>query len=216
MKQLIILILLIIAFFIGFGKYQQYERYNSPKVDYKTDKKLDLEYYDQEFVINYYKVVENLNSYVITEWTSNDIDVRTPENDDEETKLAVKKYAEKIAHIKYYESKLEKSSQLKEKGLSNNEIKFLEETGTDLKTFQHNQEIHKIKSMFDDKQKFSYGQTSALIYEIQKKLVNLGDSIRVDGIYKKETKNAIKNFEAKNNLFADGFLDVLTLDELFI
>jgi peptidoglycan hydrolase-like protein with peptidoglycan-binding domain len=69
--------------------------------------------------------------------------------------------------------------------------------------------------MFNDTQKLSYGQTSALIYEIQKKLVNLGDSIKVDGIYKRETKNAIKNFEAKNNLFADGYLDILTLDELF-
>lgn len=215
MKQLIILILLVIAFFIGFGKYQQYKRYNSPEVDYKTDKTLDLDYYNQELVINYHKAIENLNSYVMIQWSANSIDVRTPKEDDEETKLAVSKYSEKLAEINYYEAKLEKSATLKKTGLSNQEIKFLEETGTDLKTYKHQQEILKIKSMFDDKQKLSYGQTSALIYEIQKKLVHLGDSIQIDGIYKRETKNAIKNFEEKNNLFADGFLDVLTLDELF-
>lgn len=215
MKQLIIFILLIIAFLIGFGKYQQYKRYNSPEVDYKTDKKLDLEYHDQEFVMNYFKAIKNLNSYIKIQWTANDIDVRTPESDDEETKLAIEKYAEKIAQIAYYEAKLEKSALLKQKGLSNKEIQFLEETGTDLKTYQHKVEIDKIKSMFDDKQKLSYGQTSALIFEVQKKLVANGFDITIDGIYKAETRTAIKSFEEKNNLFADGFLDILTLDLLF-
>lgn len=215
MKQLIIILLIIIVIFIGFGQYQQYERFNSPKVDYKTAKKIDLEYYNQDFVINYFRAVEDLNNYIKIQWTANDIDVKAPEDDDIETKLALEKYSEKIAHIKYYEAKLEKSTLLKEKGLSNKEIKFLEQTGKDLKTYQHELEINKIKSMFDDKQKLSYGQTSALIYEVQKKLVANGFEVTVDGIYKIETKSAIKSFEEKNNLFADGFLDVLTLDMLF-
>lgn len=215
MKQLIILLLLIIGFFIGFGKYKQYKRYNSPEVDYTTDKKLDLEYHNQELVINYHKAIEDLNSYVMMQWTANDIDVRTPEDDDEETKLAITKYSDKLAQIQYYEAKLEKSALLKAKGLSNKQIKFLEETGTDFKTYKHQQEIAKIKGMFNDKEKLSYGQTSALIFEVQKKLVTHGFDIAVDGIYKIETRTAIKAFEEKNNLFPDGLLDVLTLDALF-
>ena len=215
MKQLIILLLLIIAFFIGFGKYQQYKRYNSPNVDYKTDKKLDLEYYNQETVFNYYKAIEDLNSFVKTQWTANDIDVRTPEDDDDETTVAVKKYANKLAIIKYYEGKLQNSFNLKSKGLTNKEIEFLEETGKNFKTYKKQQEIDKIKSMFNDSEKLSYGQKSALIYEVQKQLVAKGFSIAVDGNYRKETKTAIQSFEEKNNLFADGFLDILTLDALF-
>lgn len=215
MKQLIILLLLIIAFFIGFGKYQQYKRYNSPNVDYKTERKLDLEYHDQELVINYHKAVESLNSFVMMQWTTNNIDVRTPEDDDDETKIAVSKYAKKLAAVKYYEAKLEKSASLKSKGFSNKEIKFLEKTGTDLKVYKHQQEVNKIKSMFNDREKLSYGQTSALIFEVQKKLVANGFDIAVDGIYKVETRAAIKGFEEKNKLFADGLLDVLTLDALF-
>lgn len=215
MKQLIILLLLIIAFIIGFGKYQQYKRYNSPKVDYKTEKKLDLEYYNQELVLNYHKAIEDLNSFVMMQWTVNDIDVRTPEYDDEETKIAVAKYVDKLAIIKYYEVKLEKSASLKQSGLSNKEIQFLEETGTDLKAYKHRQEVDKIKSMFNANEKMIYGQKSALIYEVQKRLVANGLDIKVDGLYKIETLNAIKIFEEKNNLFADGFLDVLTLDALF-
>ncbi|MFK8061186.1 MAG: peptidoglycan-binding protein [Polaribacter sp.] len=215
MKQLIILLLIIIAGIIGYGKYQQYQRYNSPNVDYKTDKKIDLEYHNQELVMNYYKAIEDLNSFVKLQWTANDIDVRTPEDDDEETQLAVKKYADKLANIKYYEAKLEKSTSLKEQGLNNKEIKFLEVSGTDLKSYKHTQETKKIISMFDDRQKLSYGQKSALIYEVQKKLLATGIALQVDGLYKIETLNAIKIFEEKNNLFADGFLDVLTLDILF-
>jgi hypothetical protein len=215
MKQLIILLLLIIAFLIGYGKYKQHKRYNSPNVDYKTDKKLDFEYHNQELVINYHKAVEDLNSFIMLQWTANDIDVRTPEEENLETKLALKKYANKLATIKYFETKLEKSAALKEKGISNSEIKFLEETGTDLKTYKHSQEIAKIKSMFNENEKMIYGHKSALIFEVQKKLLANGITLQVDGLYKIETLNAIKTFEEKNNLFADGFLDVLTLDALF-
>lgn len=215
MKQLIIVLLLIIASIIGFGKYQQYQRYNSPKVDYKTDKKLDLEYYNQEFLMNYYEAIEDLNSYVMMQWSANNIDVRTPEDDGIETKRAVAHYAKKLAKINYYETKLIRSATLKEDGLTNKEIKFLEENGSNLKRYKQQQEILKIKSMFVNTTKLSYGQKSALIYEIQKKLVQKGFQINVDGIYKVQTKTAIQNFEEKNNLFADGFLDVLTLDALF-
>jgi hypothetical protein len=215
MKQLIILLLLIIAFIIGFGKYNQYKRYNSPNVDYKTEKTLDLEYHNQDLVLNYYKAIENLNSYVMMQWTANSIDVRTPEDDNEETKLAVTKYAEKLATINYYETKLEKSSSLKTKGFSNSEIRYLEETGTDLKSYNNLLAINKIKSMFDTNEKLVYGQKSALIYEVQKRLTAKGFKITLDGVYQIETLQAIKAFEEKNNLFTDGSLDVLTLDALF-
>jgi hypothetical protein len=215
MKQLIILLLLIIAFTIGYGKFAQYKRFNSPDVDYKTEKKLDLAYYNQEIVLNYYKAIEETNSYVMTQWTTNNIDVRTPEDDDEETKIAVKKYSEKVATIKYYEAQLEKSASLKKSGLSNKEIQFLDKTGIDLKSYKKSLLNTKIKSMFNANTKMTYGRKNALIYEVQKKLNKNGFKITVDGVYKIETLNAIKTFEEKNNLFADGVLDILTLDTLF-
>ncbi|WP_299060404.1 peptidoglycan-binding domain-containing protein [uncultured Polaribacter sp.] len=215
MKQLIILLLLIIAFFIGYGKYQEYKRYNSPNVDYKTSKIVDFEYHNQELVMNYQKAIEDINSYVMLQWTANSIDVRTPKNDDVETKNAVEKYSDKLANIKYYENKLEKSLILKSKGLTNSEIKFLEETGTELKKYQKINANKKIKSMFNASDKMKYGDKSALIYEVQKKLIINGFNIDLDGFYKTETLNAIKDFEKRNNLFADGVLDVLTLDALF-
>lgn len=215
MKQLIILLLLIIAFIIGFGKYQQYKRYNSPNADYKISEKIDLEYHNQEFVLHYYKAIEDLNSFIKMQWTANNIDVKTPEDDADQTKLAINKYADKLATIKYYESKLEKSALLKTNGFSNKEIQFLENTGTNHKTYQESIKINKIKSMFNPDKVMVNGNKNVLIFEIQKQLNKKGFNVILDGVYKIETINAIKSFEEKNNLFSDGILDVLTLDALF-
>lgn len=215
MKQLIIILLLVIAGLIGYGKYNDYKRYHTEGVQYKTDKKLDLTYYNQELVLNYYEAVENLDSYVMLQWSANKIDVRTPEENDLETKFAVENYAKKLAKIKYYEAKLQNSYELKEKGLSNKEIKFLEENGIDIETYHRTQKNDEIKSLFDPKVNLYKGEKNSIIYEVQKRLVQLNYAIKIDGVYRIETLKAIKDFEAKNNLMADGYIDVLTLELLF-
>jgi len=194
MKQLIIFLLIIIVALIGYGKYSQYQRYNSPGSDYQKNNKIDLNYHNQEVLISYNTAIESLNSYVAIQWSANDIDVRTPEDDDNETKVAVAGYAKKMATVKYYEAILEQSSLLKEKGVSNDEIKFLEENGLDTETHKKAIKTQLIKSMFDPSKN--------------------GFDIKVDGIYLEETSDAIKDFEEKNKLFADGKLDALTVDLL--
>lgn len=215
MKQIIIFLLIIILALIGYGKYSQYKRYNTPEVNYKTDKKIDVNYHNQEFLYNYYKALEELDSYVMLQWTANGIDVRTPEDDDNQTKIALETYAKKRAKVNYYEAILENSFNLKQKGLSNIEVKTIEEEGIDLKTFKEQEEFAKIKNLYNPNVNLYNGEKNAIIYEVQKRLVSLGDSIKIDGVYRIETLNAIKNFETKNNLLADGYLDVLTIDLLF-
>ena len=58
------------------------------------------------------------------------------------------------------------------------------------------------------------GDRGALVYEIQRLLIQKGDSIVHDGIFSTETFNAIYAYEKQNGLFADGILDVVTLDYL--
>jgi len=215
MKQIIIFLLLIIAAVIGYGEYSDYQRYNSTNVEYKSDQKIDLNYYNQELISNYYKAVEDLNSYVKLQWTANDIDVRTPEYEDLETKDAVKKYADKLALVKFYEAKLHNSLELKAEGKNNKEIQFLELNGISLEKYNNEQHAQLIKSLFKTNTKLYNGEKNAIIYEVQKKLVEQGETVRIDGVYRIETLNAIKAFEEKNNLLADGYLDELTLELLF-
>ncbi len=215
MKQLIIFLLLIIAGFISYGQYSQYKRFNAPKVNYKTDKKLDISYHNQALLLNYYEAIEKLDSYVMLQWSANSIDVRSPENDDIETKVAVDGYSKKLAGVHYYEAILNNSSILKEKGISNKEIKFLESTGIDLDSYTKKEHFKNIKNLFDPKVNLYRGEKKPIIFEVQKRLNELGYTIKIDGAYRIETLNAIKNFEAKNNLLVDGFIDVLFLDLLF-
>ena len=58
MKQIIIFLLVIIVVLIGFGKYSQYKRFNSPEIDYKTEKKIDFQYHNQAFLFGYYDAIE--------------------------------------------------------------------------------------------------------------------------------------------------------------
>jgi len=215
MKKIIIFLLVIIALLIGYGKYNQYKRYSSPEINYKTDKNIDVSYHNQELLLNYYEAVEALDSYVMLQWSANEIDVRTPEDDDIETKVAVENYAKKLAKVHFYEAILENSAKLKEKGIDNKEIKFLETEGIDLKTHKRKLKSEKIKNLFNSNIKLYNGEKNAIIYEVQKELNRKGDTITVDGVYRIETFNAIKAFEEKNNLLADGYLDDLTLELMF-
>lgn len=215
MKQIIIFLLLIIVAIIGYSKYNDYKRYNSPEVDYKSEKNIDINYHKKETVINYYNSIEDLNSYVMLQWSSNKIDVRTPGDDDIETKTAVENYAKKLATVKYYEAILENSLKLKEKGLSNKEIHFLEDKGIDFETYSKKLKFEKIKKLYNPSVKLYNGSKNAIIYEVQKALVKRGHNIQIDGVYRIETFNAIKSFEEKNSLLPDGYLDELTLEMMF-
>lgn len=215
MKQLIILLLLIIVGIIGYGQYSNYKRYNTSNIEYKTVKKIDFNYHNQETILQYHKAVAALNSFVLLQWTANNIDARAPKDDNEITNSVLILYAEKLANVQYYEKKIELSFIFKEKGLSNKEIYFLEKTGTSLKSHQKSVAINKIKNMLDPTKRMKYGEKNPLIFEVQKRLITKGYDLINDGVFKKRTRNAIKIFEEKNNLFNDGYLDILTLDALF-
>jgi len=214
MKQLLIFVSVIIISLIAFGKYQQYKRFNSTETKYVINKNVDLNYHNKEIVMHYFDAVEEVNTYVSTQWTANKIDVIKPENDNNSTKTAVAEYAKKLAKVKYYESVLEQSKVLKQKGLSNDDIKIVEQKGMTLDAYKNSLNQSKIRSMFNPLNTLRAGDKNTLVYEVQKLLTQKGYDIPIDGVYKQMTSEALKAFEEKNKLFPDGKLDVLTLDAL--
>ena len=91
MKQILIVILVVILLIFGYNQYSNYKRFHSPGVDYVSDKKIDLNYHDNSFLLNYYQAIEDLNSYVRMQWVTQGVDVRNPENDDDDIKISKKK-----------------------------------------------------------------------------------------------------------------------------
>ena len=217
MKKILITILVVIVLIFAYNQYKDYKRFHPNNIDYKINESVDLDYYNQSVVYNYYDAVEALNGFVSMQWSANEIDVKSPEDDDRETQLAVNEYSKKLAKVKYYESKLVQSKTLKEKGFTNADIKNYEAEGLSLEAYNKKLEAEKFKNnLFLNLPitNLRNGQKSPFIYEIQKLLVKKGYEIPLDGIFKNVTRNALMDFEAKNNLFVDGNIDEMTLEAL--
>ncbi|MDG1195902.1 MAG: peptidoglycan-binding domain-containing protein [Polaribacter sp.] len=91
----------------------------------------------------------------------------------------------------------------------------MEENGIDIETYRNREKFSKIQSLFDPNINLYKGEKNAIIFEVQKRLVTLGYNITIDGVYRIETLKAIKTFEEKNNLLADGYIDALSLELMF-
>ncbi|WP_452225356.1 peptidoglycan-binding domain-containing protein [Lacinutrix chionoecetis] len=217
MKKILIFILVVIVLIFAYGEYKDYQRFHPENANIKPAKEIDLNYYNKETVYNYYEALETANNYMQMQWSANEIDVRSPEDDDEETVLAVAEYGKKLAKVNYYKSILERSQTLKNEGLNNDDIRLFETKGLSVTAYNENEKEtgHKqlMLDMMPQKVLFS-GEKSAFVFEMQKLLVKKGYDIPVDGVYKNITSEALKSFEEKNNLFPDGKIDIMTLKML--
>lgn len=215
MKKFWVYLLSIIILILAYGQYKQYKRFSFENYEYKAKNEIDLNYHDKAFLLNYYEAIEDLNGCVITQWSANGIDVRNPEDEDEETKAAVKKYTKKLANVTFYESRLVESAKLKKQGLKGEQVKSILEDGKTLKEKEREAYASKIMGMFNTSpNSVKLGENNALVFEIQKLLKAKGYDVPVDGVFKSLTSDAIMNFETKQKLYPDGKLDVFTLEKL--
>jgi murein L,D-transpeptidase YcbB/YkuD len=201
MKQIIIFLLIVIIAILGYNQYKKYKRFTFSEYEYKIPEEVNPNSADKALLLDYYEAVEYVNGYVITQWSSEDIDVRNPGDDDDEENAAVAEYRKRLAHVKFYESQLLNPSKKElKKELSEKE--------------KRNELISKMFYSDPSGNTLRVGDKNALVYEIQRILIEMGDSIKHDGLFNTETLNALSAFEERNGLLADGKLDAITLDYL--
>ena len=200
MKQIIIFLLVVIVGIMGYNMYTKHQRFNPPQYQYAIPETIDANHANKALLLDYHEAVKALDGYVITQWSANGMDVRNPKKDNEETQAAVAEYNKKLANVEFYESQLLAS-----------EVK---------------QEEPKLPSASEERKMLiaelfraapngpRIGDRNALVYELQGLLISKGDSIKHDGLFRTETFNSLKAFEAKNGLFPDGKLDALTMNYL--
>ncbi len=217
MKGIIIFLLVIITLIMGYNQYHKYQRFHPKNVNYVSKDAVDNSYYNQNVVMDYYEAIETLNGFVVSQWSANRIDVRNPKKDNIATQYAVNEYQKKIGKVKYYEAILLQSTAYKSKGLSNEEIRLLEnnqQSSEDISKQKQKNEFYDVFEKVILQKTLQIGDRGPFVYELQKQLTIDGYVIAVDGNFKIETQTALKDFELKNNLYPDGILDVLTLREL--
>lgn len=217
MKTLLISTLIIILGIFAFNKFQDYRRFNGPSTNYSISDAIDINYFDENIVRNYFNEIEQLNGFINTQWSANKIDVINPKKDNKKTNYAVQLYAKRLSTIKYFENLLIQSKKLKAAGFSNADIKLYTEKGMTSEGFSNHQNEMKHKevilasySEFDIRK----GSKNMLVFEMQKLLNKNGFSITEDGVFRDETSNALKQFEVQYGFYPDGKLDLLTLNGL--
>lgn len=215
MKKLCTYLLVIIGLILLYGQYSQYRRFKLENYEYKITQGIDKSYHNKAFLLDYYETVQDLNNFVKAQWSANGIDVRVPEDDDEETKVAAKAYSQKLAKVKFFEGQLLQSARLKKKGMSNADILSYEKDGNTLEDKAKEEYKVKMISMFGNvSNTVKVGDKSAFVYEIQKLLKKQGHDVVLDGVFKEMTAEAIVSFEKKHKLYPDGQLDIFTLEKL--
>ncbi|MDP5078217.1 MAG: peptidoglycan-binding protein [Nonlabens sp.] len=210
MKQIIIFLLLVILGFIIYDFYYDYKRFHTEEARYAIPETIDEDYYDQATVLQYRQAVEELDDYVLQQWVANGIDLRNPEDDDADTRLALKKFAAKKALVATLEAKLIASTNYKKQGLGNAEIERLAHGEKQDPALPYRKMIEQAPGAT-----IQIGSKGALVFELQNKLVAAGKNIPVDGIYSNITAVALQEYEQANGLFPDGVLDLVTFNKLF-
>ncbi|MBT8271441.1 MAG: peptidoglycan-binding protein [Bacteroidia bacterium] len=200
MKQIIIFLLIVIIGLIGWGQYKKYKRFSLSEYEYKIPDEIENTS-DKRLLLDYFEAVESVNGYVITQWSSHGIDIRNPKKDNDRTRAAVSEYGKRLANVKFYEQQLMHPAAKKDPEVISDE--------------EHKNRL--LRQQFyanPSANTLRLGDQNALVFEIQRILIEKGNSIRHDGLFRAETFNALRAFEEKNGLFPDGKLDAITLEYL--
>ncbi len=218
MKQLAIAFAIVILLVIGYNQYVNYTRFHPPhNYQLSANSKIDINYYDKPFLNEYYRKIASANTFALQAWTDRGIDVRAPKKSNEATQIAVASYNQLVADVQYYEAILIQSAELKTKGYSNADIQEWQNSGVDpskLKEFRKNNEVRETLMNTLKSRTWSVGDKGAGVWELQKLLIAKGYDMPKDGIFSTITRDAIKDFEEKNDLYPDGVMDEYALNLL--
>lgn len=209
MKRLFYIIIIIGIPLIVFFQYQKWTKFSTPnQYDYQLSEKIDNQYFDQSTVKLYYQNVQEIGSYARSIWFTHNIDVKNYDQNDLESKSKALYYEFLVAQTRMIEKKLENSKSYKAKGYNNQEIRELFESGISLTDFEKEKLIKSYVGI-------QFGDLSQQVYEVQKKLNDLGYPLPIDGSFKNSTLETIRKYQSDNNLAPTGIIDPETSMKLF-
>lgn len=208
MKKLLVVIIVISLPLIVFFQYQNYKRFNPPTdYEYVSASEVDVNYHDQILVEEYYSKIVEASAYARQKWSNEGVDVRFPDTNSE-TELNISKYYNTlIGRIKYLESKLNQSRDLKINGYNNQEIVRIENgVSPVLVSWADHRE-----SLVD----LAVGDKGDKVWVLQKQLIKKGYVHTLDGIFEGETRNAIRKFQVDNDYYPSGEMNPQVFKALF-
>lgn len=207
MKRIATAVIIILLGCIVFFQYQKYRKTNPPHVyAYPVRKDIDPNYHNPAVTLHYYETAYRIGAFAREMWYNKGIDVEFTDQKNEESRNATELYTRLRATADQLGEKLAASQKMKSMGFTNEDIQTMEAKGMSATAYR----VYKMSGAEGVKK----GDQGAGVWEIQQILLRKGYSIPVDGIYKQETEDAIRDFQRKNNLYVSGAMDALTLVSL--
>ena len=108
MKAILITILVVIVLIFGINKLLDQQRFTLENYQYQSIDEASIAVKDPLLKMRYYQKVAQLDGHVITQWSTEKIDVRHPENDDQTTLAARARYDELLGEVTYLEKQLQR------------------------------------------------------------------------------------------------------------
>lgn len=207
MKRLLAILIVIAILVYAYFNYIEDRRFNPPSdYDYPVSEQIDKEFYDSAVVRDYYETVLEIGNFARSSWTHDGVDVLSPDSKKHMDKLKADYYISLRAAARMLENTLERSKRLKDQGYSDAEIKMIIEKGLTPEDIELRENSYLLG--------LTVGSSGSAVWELQKILNALGDSIPEDGIFNLLTTNRLKEFQSQNDLFPSGEVDEKTLKAL--
>ena len=182
-------------------------RFNAPSdYDYPISEEIDTDYYDPAVVKEYYATALEVGTYGRSAWRTDFHDVLAPSENDQAEQNKAKYYQQLRVTAKHLEDVLIRSKALKQQGYSNKQIEMLDKHDITPDNLRLKEKYYLVG--------LNRGSNGASVWELQKMLNSIGDSIPEDGIFNLITVNRLKEYQSANNLFPSGEVDENTLKAL--
>jgi Putative peptidoglycan binding domain len=204
MKKIIapsIIVILSIAVLVMAMKLRRLSPPEDFEYSYVAD--VDADYYDQAALKDYYATGYAVGSFAREMWHARGINVRFPEGDNASDQAATRHYNGMKAYCDSLGARMARSKQLKAQGLTNADIRAMEDLGLGAEDAK----IHLIYGAT----KLIKGDRNAGVTILQNQLLQLGYVIPTDGYFWLETEAAVRDFQTKHQLGAIGNADRQTL-----
>ncbi len=210
MKRILLVAVVLFLGIYGYSKYREIQRFSPPSpYVYEISDQIDINYYDQSQVQDYYQQVNELEQFVRASWSGHRIDVLYPRKDKSLDQTMSDLFTEKKTQLQLLETRLKQAKRLKDSGFSNDQIRAMTMSGLSPEAYQAQEAI----AVYDGV--IQVGDTGQMVYLVQQYLKKLGHEIMLDGIYKDITEQAIRDFQQDQGLLPTGTVDRQTLQKLY-
>ncbi|MEM6800914.1 MAG: peptidoglycan-binding domain-containing protein [Bacteroidota bacterium] len=215
MKRLFYLVIIITLPLIAFFQFWNFRKFNPPSdYAYEISQEIDPNYHDPEMVKEYFLTCKEVGNYARYVWKEHGVDVKFADPTHPEEKEFASIYNSLIATAQFLEGKLEKSAELKKDGLNNEDVIWWEKGIIERNVADPNLGSSRGGDQGDMDTVAKIGDKNAAVRAIQESLYKKGHKIRIDGIFRQETRDAVLAFQNKKKLPETGIVDLETFQKL--